>query len=100
MPFKDVDITVLGEVITANPDSIRLSHGQGHTLNWHNKSNEEITITFDKGSPFNGGHPYHVPAGQHRNSGAIKVQPGPNAWKYTIRTASGKVKDPDVIIDR
>ncbi len=99
MPFRDVDITLQNDTPVANPDRIQLSHGQGHTLNWHNKLSESLTITFGDGGPFHT-HEFEVPAGRHVNSGRIKVDPGDKVWKYTIRTASGKVKDPDVIIGR
>jgi hypothetical protein len=100
MPAKDVDITLQGGIPVASPESINLSHGHGHTCNWDNNLDEAITITFDNGTPFDPkDNPYTIPAHKHCDSGPIKTQPGPNPWKYTIRTASGKVNDPQVIID-
>ncbi len=99
MPAKDVDIKLQNGIPVAIPDPVRLNHRQGHTVMWHNQLNEEVTITFDNGTPFDhGDNPYHIPAGKHRDSGAIKVKPGTNPWKYTIKTASGKVNDPQVIV--
>ncbi len=98
MSAKDVDITSSqNEIPVANPDPIHLSHSQGHTVIWHNKLDEDITISFDGGTPFPDQH-FPVPAHQHRGSGAIQVQPSAQPWKYTITTASGKVNDPQVIV--
>ncbi len=97
---KDVDIKLQGGIPVASPDPIRLKHHKGHTILWHNHLDESITITFDNGTPFHhGDNPYVIPAGKHRDSGAIRVKPGSKPWKYTIKTASGKVNDPQVIIE-
>lgn len=98
MPGRDVHIKMQNGIPVAIPDPIKLGRDQGHTIEWHNLLDEEVTITFDKGTPFDHGHSYKVGAGKHKNSGGIKVQPTSTPWKYSITTASGIVNDPQVII--
>lgn len=99
MSVIDVTITLSGGIPQAAPDPVTLSKKNGNTIKWHNQTGEGITITFDDGSPFPGDrNPYSIDAGKQKDSGNISVGPRPQPWKYTITTASGKVNDPQVII--
>lgn len=100
MSVIDVTIAMSGNIPVASPDPVRLSKKNGNTVKWNNSLNEAITIKFDNGSPFPADrNPYSIDAGKSKDSGNITVADG-TTWKYTITTASGKVNDPEVIIER
>lgn len=96
---KDVDIRLVNEIPVANPDPITLSKTSQDRVLWDNHLHEKITITFPNGSPFeDNDEPYILRAREKRSSAKIKQQLPPQPWKYTIKTESGKVHDPQVII--
>ncbi len=98
MAVTDVSITLKNGQFTPSKDPVPLSKGNGDTIKWHNDTNQNISISFDSGSPFPGNlNPYRIDAGQQKNSGNIQVQAG-TSWDYSIRAASGAVADPQVII--
>jgi hypothetical protein len=90
-----VHITKNPNQFVATDDPVTLSKSQGHCIQWHNDTQENITITFNSGTPFPGTN-YPIPAGGTGHSGAIKGATG--TWKYNIEGASGTITDPVVII--
>jgi hypothetical protein len=78
-------------------DPVTLSKASGHHIEWHNDTQEQITIKFDAGTPFPGHmNPYVVAPGKSSHSGSIEGAIG--KWKYNIEGTSGTITDPEVII--
>jgi len=99
MPPKDVDITLENRTPQAAPDSVNLSKNQGNTILWHNKTGNDIVITFNNGTPFNGHpHPYTIKSGQKEPSGPVTANAG-TTWSYTISVVGGAAADPQVIVE-
>jgi len=97
MPAIPVSITKPSDQFVASQDPITLSKSAGHHIEWQNETQEQITITFDAGSPFpTPMNPYVIAAGASMFSGEIQGAAG--NWKYNIEGASGTITDPIVII--
>jgi hypothetical protein len=98
MPAKDVDITLQNGTPHANPETVTVSRGKGESVLWHNNSNRDIIIKFDKDSPFGAKpHPYHLKPGEKKVSGGI-IADADTTWNYTIKVEAGAAADPQVII--
>ncbi len=98
MAVIEVSITFKNGQFTPSQDPVRLSKSNGDVINWHNDTNEDITISFDNGTPFPGNqNPYSINAGRQKSSGNIQAQANTD-WTYSIQAASGAMADPQVII--
>lgn len=98
MADKSVSITFDGTTFNASPDSVVLSKGHGHVMEWHNDTDKKISITFPNGTPFAKPQPYVIEPKEKDNPGPIKVDPSKTPFAYTISAASVAPADPEVII--
>jgi hypothetical protein len=94
----EVRITKDATKFVPSQDPVTLSKSNGHVVQWHNDTNEQITIKFGAGTPFPSHmNPYIVSPGKFQQSGLIEGTAG--KWKYNIEGASGTITDPDVVIE-
>ena len=100
MAAKDVDITLANGIPQANPETVTLSKGQGHTVLWHNNTTSHLVIKFNHGTPFDPHlHPYDLGPGEKKPSGPVMAN-ADTTWSYTISVKGGAAADPQVVINQ
>jgi hypothetical protein len=97
MPILEVSITKNSNQFVPSQDPVTLSKQHGHSVQWHNDTQEQITINFGTATPFaKQMNPYKIDPGKSGHSGPIEGAVG--TWKYNIEGASGDITDPEIII--